>query len=225
MTSGQLVWAGDHFAPAELAQLRDDREQKALAWLDAKLAGESGDTKAALVVLVVPVEAFAAGVLLNLDRVTHIDPPLGDRVGSGGTLAEGRYFTSYSRPGRALVLRNGLVEGVSWLNVITDGNQRVDLGAMHSATEDNVRAYLDMQQKDLGLSGEAWLALSLGHASGLGALYRPDPRSAAQQKENTKVATDRVALPELLVNVSQGAQAVEDAVRRLFIALHGAFGL
>ena len=41
MPSGQVVWAGDHFTPVELAQLRDDLEQKAMAWLDQARVGIS----------------------------------------------------------------------------------------------------------------------------------------------------------------------------------------
>ncbi len=218
MVSGQLVWEGDHFAPIELAQLRADREQKAVAWFDAATANSSGNTKAALILLVVPEEAMAAGVLLPLNRVGHIDPPLGYGDGVSGMDGEGRYFESKSPTGRVKVLRNGVVDGISWLHALTDGTTaRVDVDAVQTMVEHNVRAYLEVRHQEMHLGGRSWLVLSLVHADGLGAYNQ------VGQTEQARLATGRLAVPEVLVDTSREDPA--DALHKLFVVVQGAFGL
>lgn len=222
MVSGRLVWAGDHFTPIEIAQLRRDRERKALAWLDQETANISSATRAALLVLVIPEEALIAGKLLNISRKRHIDPPLGYGDGPNGINTEGRFFTSSARPGRVMILRSGVVEGISQLNALTDSDQRLNLDAIHNLVEENVLEYGEMLWRELNLTGKsAWFSLTLCHTRGLGATATP--RTA--RTEEIRLTRDQIATPALLVDVSQGLRELEAAVRESFAILHAAFGL
>ena len=94
MPSGRLVWAGDHFTPIELAQLRRDRERKTRAWLNAALTNVSSTTDASLSVLVIPEDSIKADALLDLDQINSIEPPLNGMSTGSGRDAEGQYFTA-----------------------------------------------------------------------------------------------------------------------------------
>jgi hypothetical protein len=54
-----------------------------------------------------------------------------------------------------MILRSGVVEGISQLNVFTDNDQRLDLEAIHDSVEDSVRAYVEMLRTELKLAGKS----------------------------------------------------------------------
>lgn len=225
MSDEQLTWAGDHFTTAVLAQLREDREQKAVAWLDQELKGLSGETKAGIVVLVVPEQALRPGALLNLRTVSRLDPPLGYSDGPDGWSAEGRYFTSDTRPGRVLVLRNGVIEGVAWLGPHAQPTNKVNLDPIHSNIEDNLGMYLRTQRNVLELAGPTWVMLTLAHTDGLRAYNGTSRRSDTSQA----ATQSRIAVPPLLMEPFESngpdTKVVAEAVRKVFDAIAGAFDL
>lgn len=175
MPDDTRVWDGDHFTTQALKQLRDEREAQALTWLDGTLNEHnvSLQTKAALVVLVVPQEAFTLGIVHDLSGIHGVDPPFGYRDGSSKFDGEGYVATSQTRWGRVKVLHNGVVEGVAALNSYASGPDEVQVQPMLTDLENNAGAYLDVLHHVFHGSGGSWLTFTLANVSGLKMSVRP----------------------------------------------------
>lgn len=224
MPSGRLIWVGDHFAPIELAQLRRDRERKALVWLHDTLTNVSSTTDASLSVLLIPENSIKTDALLDLDPVHSIEPPLnGVSTGNGGD-AEGKYFTATDPTGRVKILYNGVIEGISHLNKLSNADQRVNLNTMQDALEENIRYYRKAQRSGLDLGERAWLAVSLHDASNLGARYQHSAFGNFAN-ERQRLTVSQLVIPEIILDDSAGATATRDVVVRIFKVIHRAFGL